>query len=61
MNKELKKMKALLLKSNAPTKEEQLAKALRVAFKSIGEDETPGAIYEGMSVEEAYKIIGWCD
>lgn len=59
MNKELVRLKRLLLEANAPTREEELAKALRVVFQSIGEDESPEAIYEGMSVEDAYKILGW--
>lgn len=59
MNKELVRLKKLLLEANAPTREEELAKALRVVFQSIGEDESPEAIYEGMSVEDAYKILGW--
>ena len=53
--KELKKLKKLLLEANTPTKEEEIAKALRVIFQNIGEDETP----EGISLEEAYKILGW--
>ena len=53
--KELKKLKKLLLEANTPTKEEEIAKALRVIFQNIGEDETP----EGLSLEEAYKILGW--
>lgn len=53
--KELRKLKKLLLEANTPTKEEEIAKALRVIFQNIGEDETP----EGMSLEEAYKILGW--
>lgn len=59
MNKELLKLKKLLLQANTPTREEEVAKALRVIFHSIGEDESPEAIYEGMSIEEAYKILGW--
>lgn len=59
MNKELVRLKKLLLEANTPTREEELAKALRVVFQSIGEDESPEAIYEGMSVEDAYKILGW--
>ena len=59
MNKELLKLKKLLLQANTPTREEEVAKALRVIFHSIGEDEIPEAIYEGMSIEEAYKILGW--
>ena len=59
--KELRKLKKALLQANAPSREEELAKALRVIFKSIGEDESPDAIYDDMSVEEAYKILGWCD
>lgn len=59
MNRELLKLKKILLGANTPTREEEVAKALRVVFKSIGEDETPEAIYDGMSVGEAYKIIGW--
>ena len=61
MNRELLKLKKILLQANTPTKEEELAKALRVIFHSIGEDESPEAIYEGMKLEEAYKILGWCD
>ena len=57
--KELRKLKKLLLEANTPSKEESIAKALRVIFHSIGEDESPEAIYEGMSIEEAYKILGW--
>ena len=53
--KELKKLKKLLWEANTPTKEEEIAKALRVIFQNIGEDETP----EGISLEEAYKILGW--
>lgn len=53
--KELKKLKKLLLEANTPTKEEEIAKALRVIFQNIGEDETP----EGISLEEAYKMLGW--
>ena len=53
--KELRKLKKLLLEANTPTKEEESAKALRVIFQNIGEDETP----EGISLEEAYKILGW--
>ena len=53
--KEFKKLKKLLLEANTPTKEEEIAKALRVIFQNIGEDETP----EGISLEEAYKILGW--
>ena len=59
--KELRKLKRALLEANTPTKEEKVAKALRVIFHSIGEDESPDAIYEGMKLEEAYKILGWCD
>ena len=59
MNKELLKLKKLLLQANTPTREEEVAKALRVIFHRIGEDESPEAIYEGMSIEEAYKILGW--
>ena len=59
--KELRKLKKLLLEANTPSKEESIAKALRVIFHSIGEDESPEAIYEGMRLEEAYKILGWCD
>ena len=59
--KELRKLKKLLLEANTPTKEEEVAKALRVIFHSIGEDESPEAIYEGMRLEEAYKLLGWCD
>ena len=59
--KELRKLKKLLLEANTPSKEESIAKALRVIFHSIGEDESPEAIYEGMKLEEAYKILGWCD
>ena len=57
--KELRKLKKLLLQANTPSKEESIAKALRVIFHSIGEDESPEAIYEGMKLEEAYKILGW--
>ena len=57
--KELRKLKKLLLQANTPSKEESIAKALRVIFHSIGEDESPEAMYEGMSIEEAYKILGW--
>ena len=46
--KELRKLKKLLLQANTPSKEESIAKALRVIFHSIGEDESPEAIYEGM-------------
>ena len=53
--KELRKLKKLLLEANTPTKEEEIAKALRVIFQNIGEGETP----EGISLEEAYKILGW--
>lgn len=53
--KELRKLKKLLLEANAPTKEEKIAKALRVIFQNIGEDEAP----ESMSLEEAYNILGW--
>ena len=59
--KELRKLKKLLLEANTPTKEEEVAKALRVIFHTIGEDESPETIYEGMKLEEAYKILGWCD
>lgn len=61
MNRELLKMKKLLLQANTPSREKEVAKALRVVFKSIGEDESLEAIYDGMSVKDAYKIIGWCD
>lgn len=61
MNKELLKLKKLLLQGSLPSREEKIAKALRVIFHSIGEDESPEAIYEGMKLEEAYKILGWCD
>jgi hypothetical protein len=54
MNRELLRLKKLLLKANAPTREEEVSKALRVVFKHIGE-EAP----EVMSEEEAYKILGW--
>ena len=57
--KELRKLKKLLLEANTPSKEESIAKALRVIFHTIGEDESPEAIYEGMKLEEAYKILGW--
>ena len=57
--KELRKLKKLLLEANTPTKEEEVAKALRVIVHTIGEDESPEAIYEGMKLEEAYKILGW--
>ena len=53
MNKELLKLKKLLLQANTPTKEEEHAKALRVIFQASND--------EGISEEEAYKIIGWCD
>ena len=33
--KELRKLKKLLLEANTPTKEEEVAKALRVIFQSI--------------------------
>ena len=59
MNKELLKLKKLLLQANTPTREEEVAKALRVIFHSIGEDESSEAIYEGRRIEEAYKILGW--
>lgn len=59
MNRELLKLKKLLLEANTPNREKEVAKALRIAFKSIAEDEFTEVIYEGMSVEEAYKIIGW--
>ena len=59
MNKELLKLKKLLLQANTPTREDEVAKALRVIFQSIGEDESSEAIYEGMRLEEAYKILGW--
>ena len=59
--KELRKLKRALLQANTPTREEEVAKALRVIFHSIGEDESPEAIYEGMKLEEAYKILSWCD
>lgn len=51
--KELRKLKKLLLEANTPTKEEEVAKALRVIFQASND--------EGISEEEAYKIIGWCD
>ena len=53
MNRELLKLKKILLQANTPTKEEELAKALRVIFQASND--------EGISEEEAYKIIGWCD
>ena len=59
--KELRKLKRALLQANTTTREEEVAKALKVIFQSIGEDESPEAIYEGMKLEEAYKILGWCD
>ena len=57
--KELRKLKKLLLQGSLPSREDEVAKALRVIFHSIGEDESPEAIYEGMKLEEAYKILGW--
>ena len=59
MNKELIRLKKLLLEANAPSREDEFAKALRVVFQSIGEDKSPEAMYDGMSVENACKIIGW--
>ena len=53
MNKELLKLKKLLLQGSLPSREEKIAKALRVIFQSSND--------EGISEEEAYKIIGWCD
>ena len=47
------KLKKLLLQGSLPSREEKIAKALRVIFQSSND--------EGISEEEAYKIIGWCD
>ena len=52
--KELRKLKKLLLQANTPTREEEVAKALRVIFQDVDTG-------EGISLDEAYKIIGWCD
>lgn len=51
--KELRKLKKLLLQGSLPSREDEVAKALRVIFQSSND--------EGISEEEAYKIIGWCD
>lgn len=61
MNRELLNMKKSLLRANTPSREKEIAKALKVAFKSIGEGESFESIYDGMNVKDAYKIIGWCD
>lgn len=48
MNRELKKLKKILLKANEPTREIELARALRVIFSNSNE----------MTEAEAYKILG---
>ncbi|MDB8803449.1 hypothetical protein PN294_14885 [Romboutsia sp. 1001216sp1] len=49
MNRELCKLKRELIKINTPSKEEQLAKALRTIFSNS----------EEMTEEEAYRTINW--
>ena len=57
MNSKLLKLKKILLEANTPSREKQIAKALRVAFASYGENSLEEV--EGMTVKEAYKLIGW--
>ena len=52
MNRELLNLKKLLIRSSYPSREEKVAKALRVLFKSVGDNTS-----EGMTKEEAYEIL----
>ena len=57
MNKELIRLKKLLLQANTPNKEQQVAEALRVVFESVGNNDVVGN--NGMTLEQALKILNW--
>lgn len=50
LNKELLKLKKELVKMSTPSREEQVAKALRVVFSGLD---------EGITEKEAFDILGW--
>ena len=57
--KEFNRLKKILIEANTPTNEEIFARALKVAFKSIEEDASFKTVYDGITIKEAYEIIGW--
>ena len=59
MNKELIRLKKLLLQANTPNKEQQIAEALRVVFESVGNNDVDVVGTNGMTLEQALKILNW--
>lgn len=59
MNKELIRLKKLLLQANTPNKEQQIAEALRVVFESVGNNDVDVVCTNGMTLEQALKILNW--
>lgn len=59
MNKELVRLKKLLLQANTPNKEQQVAEALRVVFESVGNNDVDVVGNNGMTLEQALKILNW--
>ena len=59
MNKELRRLKKLLWQANTPNKEQQIAEALRVVFKSVGNNDVDVVGNNGMTLEQALKILNW--
>lgn len=59
MNKELIRLKKLLLQANTPNKEQQIAEALRVVFESVGNNDVDVVGNNGMTLEQALKILNW--
>lgn len=59
MNKELIRLKKLLLQANTPNKEQQVAEALRVVFESVGNNDVDVVGNNGMTLEQALKILNW--
>lgn len=59
MNKELIRLKKLLLQANTPNKEQQIAEALRVVFESVGNNDVDVVGNNGITLEQALKILNW--
>ena len=59
MNKELIRLKKLLLQANTPNKEQQIAEALKVVFESVGNNDVDVVGTNGMTLEQALKILNW--
>ena len=47
------------MQANTPNKEQQIAEALRVVFESVGNNDVDVVGTNGMTLEQALKILNW--